>query len=350
MQRRGIRTRKIECSNHVSWDRRPFLVAMLSYSELLHIEGVTPDVLAGVANVGTATEADLDQAEFNPLQVRSVLKANGVDFSPRVIAFASLKGGTGKTTSSVTTAVRAVDYGFRPCLLDLDSQGSASLALGVMPRDDDDVFVDVWQKPNESLPQALVEHPSGVSLLPSSLDNSLLDVQLVNPSAQKSAVREVCSTVTKEGYDLVVIDCPPSLGTAVISTICAADVIVIPTNSDKFSLKAVELTTQEINAICETFGLTPPSIKVLFTKFDKRLRLAHDTLEFLSTRYPEELISPSIRTSSEYAKQLEVQKTVFAGRKKSVAREDYDCLVRELLGVKVKIPDGSPTDTRSGIF
>ena len=323
---------------------------MLSYSELLNIEGVIPDLLVGVSEIDTASQAGVDQAELNPSQVRSILEANGVDFSPRVIAFASLKGGTGKTTSSVTTAVRAVDYGFRPCLLDLDSQGSASLALGVVPTDDDDVFVDVWQKPSESLPRALIEHSSGISLLPSSLDNSLLDVQLVNPSAQKSAVREVCSLVTREHYDLVVIDCPPSLGTAVISTICAADVIVIPTTSDRFSLKAVELTIQEINSICETFGLILPSIRVLYTKFDKRLRLAHDTLEFLSARYPAELISPSIRTSSEYAKQLEVQQTVFAGRKKSVAREDYDHLVRQLLGVKVKIVDDSPVDMRSEVF
>ena len=98
---------------------------MLYYSELLNIEGVNPDLLVGVADIATASQVGLDQEEINPSQVRSVLEANGVDFSPRVIAFASLKGGTGKTTSSVTTAVRAVDYGFRPCLLDLDSQGSA---------------------------------------------------------------------------------------------------------------------------------------------------------------------------------------------------------------------------------
>lgn len=321
---------------------------MLSYSELLRIQGVVPEMLTSSPDDYAATQAYLDQTELNPIEVRSFLEAQGIDYSPRVIAFASLKGGTGKTTSSVTTAVRAVDYGFRPCLLDLDSQGSASLALGALPKDDDDVFVDVWQKPSESLPQALIQHPSGVSILPSSLDNSLLDVQLVSPNAQKSAVREVCSTVIKDDFDLIVIDCPPSLGTAVISTICAADVIVIPTNSDQFSLKAIELTLQEINAICETFGLTVPSVKVLFTKFDKRVRLAHDTLEFLSTRYPEHLISPSIRTSSEYAKQLQVQKTVFAGRKKSVAREDYDCFVRELL--QVKVSDHSQTGTRSEIF
>ena len=120
--------------------------------------------------------------------------------------------------------------------------------------------------------------------------------------------------------------------------------IVIPTNNDQFSLKAVELTMQEINAICETFGLIVPLVKVLFTKFDKRVRLAHDTLEFLSKRYPEQLISPSIRTSSEYAKQLQVQKTVFSGRRKSVAREDYDRFVRELL--QVRVFDHSGTDTQ----
>ncbi|MBT3530292.1 MAG: ParA family protein [Gammaproteobacteria bacterium] len=308
---------------------------MLSYLEALNIQGVTPEKLAGSFDQSELNHLDLGQCQLNPAGVRRLLKSHGVDYSPRIMAYTSLKGGTGKTTSSVTTAVRAVDYGFRPCILDLDSQGSASLALGVLPNEDDAVFVDVWQKPSEHIPQALRAHSTGVSILPSSLDNSLLDVQLVNPNAQKNAVRDVCSAIFENGFDLIVIDCPPSLGTAVISTICAANMVVIPTNSDQFSLKAVELTIQEIKAICETFGLPIPLVKVLYTKFDRRIRLAHDTLDLLSKRYPEQLIVPPIRTSSEYAKQLQVQKTVFSGRRKSVARDDYDSFIRALFQLRI---------------
>ena len=223
---------------------------MLSYLEALNIQGVTPEKLAGSFDQSELNQLDIGQCQLNPAGVRRLLESHGVDYSPRIMTYTSLKGGTGKTTSSVATAVRAVDYGFRPCILDLDSQGSATLALGVLPNEDDAVFVDVWQKSSEHIPQALRTHPTGVSILPSSLDNSLLDVQLVNPNAQKNAVRDVCSAIFENGFDLIVIDCPPSLGTAVIAIICDANTVVIPTNIKHFHLKAFELSLRDRKTIC----------------------------------------------------------------------------------------------------
>ncbi len=268
-----------------------------------------------------------------PAAVRRHLAERGVDFSFRVVAAANLRGGIGKTTCCVTLASRAKQFGFKTCLLDLDAQGSASLAFDKMPEEDEPVFYDVWQKPGEMVMASLQEIEEGLYLLPSSLENGLLDVSLINPAAQKNAVRGVCGELEKNGFDLVVIDCPPSLGTAVISTICATDVLVIPLWSDTFSFKGMELTLEEVESICDTFNLEPPAVKLLFSRNDRREKLSAQAIERLSTEYKDIFVPPAIGTSTEISKALARRETIFASSRSSPVKIAYDQFIRTVLAL-----------------
>jgi len=130
------------------------------------------------------------------------------------------------------------------------------------------------------------------------------------------------------------VDCPPSLGIAVISTICAADIIVIPVQSDAFSFKGLDLTLKEIDSICETFGLQRPLIRVLYTKFDRREKIAAEALRRLTSEYADYFIPKVIRTTTDFSYGLARRETVFASLKKSHAKEDYDDYVRQILGLE----------------
>jgi chromosome partitioning protein len=266
-----------------------------------------------------------------PQMLRAYLSEKGVDYSFRVIAYINLKGGTGKTTSTISTATRAAQYGFKTCILDMDSQANASLAFDRMPDEDDPIFFDIWQNPTNMVMGSLQRIDDHLYILPSSLENSMLDINLINPGSQKGAVRGVCDVIGDNGFDLAVIDCPPSLGTAVISTICAADILVVPVCSDPFSIKGLEFTLREVDSICDTFRLEKPKIYILLTKFDKRLAISANAFNRMSDSYPESLIPFPIRTSSEYSKMIEKKQTVFAWTGKSRAKNDYDRYVRYLL-------------------
>lgn len=272
---------------------------------------------------------------ITPAGVGRFLAGAGVLRPFRVIAHTTLRGGAGKTTSTVSTAVRAAQYGFRTCILDLDPQGSSSMALGVVPADDDAIFYDVWQKPEQSLAAALVPLGTHLAILPSALENALLDAGLMNPASQKKAVRGVCEQLRLLGFDTVVVDCPPSLGIAVISAICAADTLVIPVAGDAFSLKGLELTLGEIGSICATFGLPRPAVRILFSRFDQRESVCRSALDGLRKRHPE-LPLTVIRTSSEFSKALAGGKTIFSGHRKYGARDDYDQHVSQLLGISLQ--------------
>lgn len=263
--------------------------------------------------------------------VKEYLSEIGIDYSSRVIVFANMKGGVGKTTSAVSIATRAVQYGFKTCIIDMDSQGSASFSFDMIPGDDDPIFCDIWQNPEDMVMVALKEIDENLYLIPSSLDNGLLDLNLINPASQKNAVNNVCQTLKNNAFDLIIVDCPPSLGTAVISSVCAADIITIPVCSDAFSIKGLQLVLSETQSICSTFNLDMPKIEILYTKYDRRTGLSEEAFSKLSTQYEEFLFSKPIRTSTEFSKALGNNETIFASSRKSNGKEDYDHFVKHLL-------------------
>ncbi len=275
-----------------------------------------------------------NKTALSPGAVKEFLLNLGMDYSFRVLAHINLRGGIGKTTTTITTATRAVQYGFKTAVLDLDPQGSSSLAFDMAPEEDDPIFYDVWQNPANLLMPSMGMIEENLYLLPSSLENALLDSSLLNPASQKNAVKGVCEILKEEGFDLVLIDCPPSLGAAVISAICAADSVIIPVCSDAFSMKGLQLTLKEITSICDTFTISTPEIRILYNKFDRRINLSGIALNELSSTYGDLLIPVFIRTSTEFAKALAGKETIFASTRKSTARDDFDKYVRYILNLQ----------------
>lgn len=268
---------------------------------------------------------------LSPEVVRKYMSAKGVEYEFKTIAYINLKGGTGKTTSTISTATRTAQYGYKTCILDMDAQANATLAFDMVPDEDAPIFCDIWQHPKDMVMGSIRSIEDYLYILPSSLENSLLDVNLINPGSQKRAVRGVCEVLKGNDFDLIMIDCPPSLGTAVISAICAADKIVIPVCCDDFSLKGLDFTLKEIESICDTFNLKQPDIHILLTQFDKRLSISANAIAKISSRYPKYFVPFPIRISSLYSKMLEKKKTVFALTGKCRAKTDYDRYVRFLL-------------------
>lgn len=274
--------------------------------------------------------------KLNSQNVRKLLTKLGLKYNFKAVAFSNLKGGVGKTVSAINLASRAVQYGFKTCILDMDSQGSATTAFNCEPDGKELIFYDVWKNPEELTIEALKKIEENFFILPSSLDNGLLDSALVNPTAQKNAVRSVCKVLKDNKFDLVVIDCPPSLGAAVISSISAADVIVIPLTNDSYSAKGLRLTLSEIESISEVFGLNKPDIHILFTRFDLREKLTLVAWENLKNQYPDYLLDIVIPTSTKFARMLENNETIFASSDAKIVRDRYDSLTRTLLDIKLK--------------
>jgi chromosome partitioning protein len=301
---------------------------MLRRSQIYELIDLDPTSPPTSSDAGASKFSD--DHGVSPGEAREILSRAGLLNSARTISFINLKGGTGKTTSAVTTATRASEFGFRAVVLDLDAQASATFMLAPQEVDQAKPFIEIWDKPTQ-ISDILINVSPGLSLLPSSLDNSLLDIHLSKPLSQKTAIRDACSHMHAMGHDLVVIDCPPSLGAGVISAICASDTLVVPTTPDNFSLRGIDLTIEETGAIAETFGLPKPQIKILLTHYDRRIKLSDAVYRHLQDKYADMLIKQPIRISSAYAQAQEQGKTVFQFAKAKKVQADYHALTTELL-------------------
>lgn len=278
---------------------------------------------------------DVHGTHILPEHIKSAFKSVGVSYSSQAIAHLNMRGGIGKTTASLSLATRAVQYGFKTCLLDLDPQASATYALFPGMTKEHLVVADIWENTGGLLQESLVEISKDLYLLPSSLDNSVLDDEWDDPAIQKNAVKQILDKLKSTGFDLIVIDAPPSLNCIVISVIAAVDTIIVPVWSDPFSVRGLDTLINETAQISAAFERKDPLIQILFAQYDSRLKLSESVYQLLKKKHPKRLLKSRIRTSTEFSKSIHNQETIFRKNLKHVASIDYDAYVREVLSLSI---------------
>src|SRR5690348_751922 len=149
----------------------------------------------------------------------------------RVVALCNQKGGVGKTTSTINLGAALTEYGRRVLLVDFDPQGALSVGLGVQPHQLDRTVYDVLMESSVGLDDVLLKtNVPGMDLVPSNIDLSAAEVQLVNEVAREQTLARALTPALPD-YDLVLIDCQPALGLFPVNALTAADLVVIPLRS-----------------------------------------------------------------------------------------------------------------------
>jgi len=159
----------------------------------------------------------------------------------RVIALCNQKGGVGKTTSAINLGAALAELGRRVLLVDFDPQGALTAGLGVQPQQLDRTIYNMIMDVNLGIDEVLVKTSvPGIDLLPSNIELSAAEIQLVSEVAREQALSRVLAPVRAE-YDFVLIDCQPSLGLLTVNALTAAHGVIIPLECEYFSLRGVAL-------------------------------------------------------------------------------------------------------------
>lgn len=267
------------------------------------------------------------KSSVEPKLVRQLLSQKKFKIPHQILSFQMLKGGVAKTTSALNFGWRAAQYGARVLFMDLDQQANLTFALGI-DAENLPVWVDVLEKKCD-VKQVIVNVSPGVDLIPSSLNNSVLDRVLLNSNrnwatAVKGPLKEVFAA-----YDLIIIDTAPSLSAINTAVTCASDVIVLPINPDKFSMIGVKKHIDDLAELKNEFDLDFET-RILFTRFDGREVASQVYLEQCMDLFDEMLLKHYIRSSTELKNAIGGPRSIFST--KNNAKEDYDGLTRELLG------------------
>lgn len=256
----------------------------------------------------------------------------GISFQPQVFSFQIVKGGTGKTSLCLGLGVRASLYGARTLLIDLDQQGNLTKACRVKSHDKP-IMIELINQ-DLSIEEGIIPVYEGLDLLPSRIENALLDSNLMLKRLPLDRIYKDMIEPLKDKYDLILIDCPPALGSSVTAASLASDRIISPVTPSEFSLEGLEITSREVANIEKAFKIKIPVCAIL-NEFDPRTSLSHDTMRFLISHpnYSNNLIRTAIRRSQEFENVLTKGMSIFDSLVPSSAKEDVDLLAREILKI-----------------
>jgi chromosome partitioning protein len=188
----------------------------------------------------------------------------------RVIALCNQKGGVGKTTSAINLGAALAEVGRRVLLVDFDPQGALSAGLGIQPHQLDRTTYNLLMERAVTIDDTLLKTSvPGIDLLPSNIDLSAAEIQLVGEVAREQTLARAIAPVLPE-YDFVLIDCQPSLGLLTVNALTASHGVIIPLECEFFSLRGVALLIDTIEKVQQRLN---PDLKldgILATMYDGR--------------------------------------------------------------------------------
>ena len=207
----------------------------------------------------------------------------------RIYAICNQKGGVGKTVTAVSLGIGLAREGKRVLLVDVDAQGSLTASLGYQHPDQMEVtLATVMGQVIQDLPlqpgMGILHHSEGVDLLPANIELSGLEVTLVNTMSRETVLRE-CLRGVQEQYDVILLDCCPSLGMLTINALAAADQVLIPVQANYLSIKGLEQLLRTISKVRRQINPKLGIAGILVTMADMRTIYTRDVIDLLHTTY-----------------------------------------------------------------
>lgn len=243
------------------------------------------------------------------------------------IAFTNQKGGVGKTTAALGLASGLAIKGKRVLLVDLDAQGNASAVTGLIIENDMKTVKDLLL--NGGHAADFIVKTEMVDIIPS--NNSLKDIegQLLKEGRFDALKKSLRST--RDSYDYILFDCPPSINVFTKNALAAADEVIIPVDMGFFSILGLKQLLEEINSIRKELNRLLILRGVLVCKFDRRTALSDQVFEILQGSFPDKLFNTLIRVNIDLVKSQIAQKSIFDYNPRSTGAEDFISLAEEII-------------------
>jgi len=248
----------------------------------------------------------------------------------RIIALCNQKGGVGKTTSTINLGATLAEYGRRVLAIDFDPQGALSAGLGVPTHDVTTIYDLLLGTVKDT---ASVILPSGVAnldVLPANIDLSAAEVHLVNEVAREQILARVLRPVQND-YDVILIDCQPSLGLLTVNALTAAHGVLIPLECEYFALRGVALLIETIDKVKDRLN---PAIRldgIFATMYDGRTLHTREVLERVVSTFGNDVLETVIGRTVKFPDASVAGEPLTTFAPDSTAAAAYRQLARELI-------------------
>jgi chromosome partitioning protein len=255
----------------------------------------------------------------------------GIHGNARVIAMCNQKGGVGKTTTTINLGASLAEYGRKVLLVDFDPQGSLSVGLGLNPHTMERTVYNLLMQRDVALDEVVVPtRLEGVDLLPSNIDLSAAEVQLVHEVAREQTLQRVLQDAINV-YDVILIDCQPSLGLLTVNALTAADGVIVPLECEYFALRGVALLKNTIDKVKERLNPRLQIDGVLGTMYDGRTLHGREVMERLVEAWGDDVFHTVIRRTVKFSDSTVAGEPITTYASASPGAEAYRTLAKEVL-------------------
>ena len=259
--------------------------------------------------------------------VPTPLKSHG---PARIISLCNQKGGVGKTTTTINLGAALAEYGRKVLAVDFDPQGALSAGLGV-PTHDVPTIYDLLLGTVKNPAEAII-HTSNPNLdvIPANIDLSAAEVHLVNEVARETILARVLRKVSDQ-YDVILIDCQPSLGLLTVNALTAAHGVLIPLECEFFALRGVALLVETIDKVRDRLNPAIELDGILATMYDARTLHSREVLERVVDTFGDQVLETVIGRTVKFPDASVAGTPITTFAPEHSAAEAYRQLARELI-------------------
>jgi chromosome partitioning protein len=218
-------------------------------------------------------------------------------FDPaQVVVIANQKGGVGKTTTAVSLAAALAELGSRVLLVDLDPQGNATSGVGLrvdpLQRTIYDVLVGAVEIDDVIEPTSV----RNLFAVPASIDLAGAEIELVSAFSREQKLRRALGGV-RDRFDVIIVDCPPSLGLLTVNALSAGDGVIVPIQCEYYALEGLGALRRNAELIRENLNARLTIVGFVMTMLDGRTRLGQQVVDEVTAHFGEQVFQTRIPRS-----------------------------------------------------
>jgi chromosome partitioning protein len=256
----------------------------------------------------------------------------------RVVAMCNQKGGVGKTTTTINLGAALADYGRRVLLVDFDPQGALSVGLGVDAHDLELSVYNLVMERGIRAEDIMLKTPvRGMDLLPSNIDLSAAEIQLVSEVAREQALSRALHPVLID-YDVILIDCQPSLGMLTVNALTASDGVIVPLECEYFALRGVALLQETIEKVSDRLNPRLQIEGLLATMYDSRTVHGREVLARLVEAFGDKVFHTVVSRTVRFPETTVAGLPITSFAPESPGAAAYRQLAREVLARWEAVP------------
>ncbi len=260
---------------------------------------------------------------------------------PRVIAMLNQKGGVGKTTSTVNLGAALAEAGQRVCLIDLDPQAHLTYHLGVDPERVERSMYDLLTDPECYASDAIINARPNLDVILSETDLAAAESELALVENRQTILRDKFATIAA-AYDVVLLDCPPSLGLLTLNALSLAGEVFVPMQAHFLALQGVGKLLETVGLVCQSINPNLRVTGIVLCMHEHQTTLAKEIVNDLDSFFIDAstqnvpwstctVLKPAIRRNVKLAEAPSFGKTIFDYEPWCPGALDYRMLARELL-------------------